>query len=241
MSKANPCMFSFLKYFLRRITSFHMDSTSTKEASSLECFGEQLAHDIETKDIDSISIDGQRCAGKTTFAKDVSDLLTQADIPNEVVAVDDFLLPRTERAGKKDPNDWYDYEKFKTVFPDFVNKKSFCFEHYNHSNGKVDKQKEIWGHPNKVLIFEGLFAAKFAEVIGFKPSLRILLWVRENKALERIIQRDGFFDAQKHTELMNTIYFPAVREYEQFLENYDFTQKINTTDFNNITTLDNVS
>jgi|GEM_PF-2584631 uridine kinase len=219
-----------------------MDSTSKKkEELSIEEFGKQLVQKIQTQNIDALSIDGQRAAGKTIFAKRISTLLEDQEIPNRVVSVDDFLIPRNERTGEKNPNDWYDHAKFKETFPRFIKKESFDFDPYNHSTGKIGAPERIKGIANQVLIFEGLFAAKFAEILGFEPPVRILLHIEEEKALERIYARDDFFSPEKNRELMDTIFFPAFREYMAFLQKYNFTHKFNTSDFSRIIPIEHAS
>jgi uridine kinase len=138
-----------------------------------------LVKHILDKKIKTIGIDGNSGAGKTTFAKALSERL------------DAFLLPidlfhRQERKDwnlQTDISKFEDLEKVNEVIRRFKRGERFTLHSlYNHADGTFTKSLIV--EPKKFLVVEGLFAMKVD--VDFK----IFLEIEPKVALARGKERD---------------------------------------------------
>ncbi len=168
-----------------------------------------------------IGIDGLGGAGKTTISAQISDTLTDREIPVTILHIDDFIHPRCVRY-RNDVPEWkcyydlqWNYTPLLKLIASFRRDGTYCGEVslYNKDEDGYDTQ-EIKIPPNGVLLVEGVFLQR-PELSGVFDAV-IWLDVPESERLCRVLQRDGYIgDADAIRKKYENRYFPAERFYAE--------------------------
>jgi len=159
-----------------------------------------------------IAIDGQAASGKTTLAKQLSDILGAG-----VIHMDDFFLPpdlRTpDRLAQAGGN--VHYERFaEQVIPHLRNNEAFTYPTFNCSKMCLDGKQTVIASPWRIA--EGSYSHH--PQLGHYMDLRIFCHVSSHEQLRRIRERNGKQMAAVFAERwipMEELYFRtyAVREH----------------------------
>lgn len=151
-----------------------------------------------------ITVDGRAASGKTTFAYELSKI-----IKGEIIQMDDFFLPvklRTKsRLSEKGGN--IHYERFmKEVIPYIGYKNSFVYRCFDCSTMDYSKVKTI--RKSDFIIIEGSYSNH--PFFGDYSDFNIFMDITSEKQLERIVFRNGLYEAKKFYEdwiPMEELYF----------------------------------
>jgi uridine kinase len=180
---------------------------------------EKIANDIQRqKQKDRalvVGVNGIDCSGKTTFAKALEGYLKTKGHPTQIIAIDDFLNPKTIRYSGSNPADNYYNKSFNTkklieklLKP--ISEKINVAARLKSVDPKTDKYnvlKRYIINADTIVILEGVFIYKkdTAPYIDYK----IYLDVPFGECLNRAIARDS---AEIYTRY-DAKYLPAQDKY----------------------------
>lgn len=153
-----------------------------------------LAEEILRRNEDLIIIDGMSCAGKTTLAEKLSEILDC-----DVIHIDDFFLPKSRQTDKTAGN--IDAERFKLQITNNLG-NDISYEKYDCKSG-------TYSNPVKVrrgrVIVEGAYSCH--QSLGLKGGVRIFLEIDKEEQRRRVLQREAF--PQRYFD----IWIPRETEY----------------------------
>jgi uridine kinase len=186
-----------------------------------------------------IGIDGVDGAGKTTFAKSLTEMLKQKNAQVLSASVDNFHNPREVRykRGENSPEgffyDSYNYDLLKEYLlnPFTKNEGKYrltAFDHITNSQTNSIPEKV---HNNNILIVEGIFLFR-PEIINYW-DFKILLTADFNTTLKRDIQRTKSKSKTEVTNKFNTRYRPGQEIYSSLVNLKEKANLIiDNTDYN---------
>ncbi len=131
-----------------------------------------------------IAIDGPCGAGKTTIAKELSDVFGC-----NVIHMDDFFLPKEQKTPERmnTPGGNFDKERFiREVLVPIRNKNDFCFRPYICKDSSFGEEINI--DINKPIIVEGSYSCH-PELCPYY-DLRIFVNIDKDTQRQRIKKRD---------------------------------------------------
>jgi len=145
---------------------------------SERAFSASLDHALETvvhKGSRIITLSGPTCSGKTTTAKKLIRMITEAGYHAVVMSIDDFFLDRT-RTNDID-GEMPDYDSVKAIdleelglcVKGLLEGKPTLIPHYDFVTGLRDSYAEYYPTERDIFIFEGIQAV-YPEVVAFLGS-----------------------------------------------------------------------
>lgn len=118
---------------------------------------------LAKKDVKIVLLCGPSCAGKTTTAGLLKDILQLKGRVVDIISMDDFFKSFSERAplpnGKPDYDspEILDYKLMKDCFSRYLSGEEVLFPEYDFKNGKsVPNVKPYKYNYNSIIIFEGI-------------------------------------------------------------------------------------
>ena len=118
---------------------------------------------ISKNNVKIVLLSGPSCAGKTTTAKLLKNILELKGRVVDVISMDDFFIDLDKRKplpnGKPDFDspDILDYDLMKDCFSRYFNGEDVYFPEYDFKNSKSIKDKKLHQYKfNTIVIFEGI-------------------------------------------------------------------------------------
>jgi len=118
---------------------------------------------INKKNVKIVLLAGPSCAGKTTTAKLLKNILELKGRVVDVISMDDFFIDLDKRKplpnGKPDFDspDILDYELMQDCFTRYFNGEDVYFPEYDFKNSKSIHNKKLYKYKyNSIVIFEGI-------------------------------------------------------------------------------------
>lgn len=144
---------------------------------------ERIKQLLKEKEYVIVAIDGCAASGKTTTAKQLSDIFNAS-----IIHMDDFFLPLEKRTEERlnTPGGNIDYERFKEEVINNLD-KDFTYNAFNCSIMKIDKA--VFIKRTNLLIIEGSYSLH--PYFGKYYDLSVFLDIDTEKQIERIRNRDG--------------------------------------------------
>ncbi len=166
-----------------------------------------------------IVIDGRSASGKTTFAKEISEL---TGVP--VLHTDDFCRPRDEKGNlaisQFDGN--FDLERFyNEVVCGIKSRRDFEIGVFDCSKGCISEKRKY--SKSNCYIAEGAYSHN--PKLGDYATIKLFFDVDKNLQRERILRRNGKNALEKYLSL----WIPAE---ERYIEHYNITEKSNHIIYN---------
>lgn len=150
---------TIIKNQSRDLHKFIMD-TESRYRGQLFTLADRI---LSKKDVKIVLLCGPSCAGKTTTAKLLKDILELKGRMVDIISMDDFFISFDERKplpnGKPDYDspEIIDYALMKDCFSRYFNGEEVLFPEYDFKNGKsVHNAKSHKYNFNSLVIFEGI-------------------------------------------------------------------------------------
>lgn len=140
-----------------------------------------------------IGVAGGSASGKTSFLRDLENLLPERSI--SIVSQDNYYFPKEMQHVDENGEINFDLptsidrKQFYKDLQDLSSGKSISKQEYTFNNASA-KPKKIIIEPAPIIILEGLFIFYFKEIREML-DLRVFLDVREDIKLSRRIKRDA--------------------------------------------------
>ncbi|MGE0868625.1 MAG: uridine kinase [Kofleriaceae bacterium] len=172
-----------------------------------------------------ITIDGIDGSGKSTYARSVVEMLTEAGEHPVLFRVDDFRSPVTwttpEREADQYHDSYYDLARCDACLGAFVEGAAcVSIPIYDNVAERVTGDHALDLAGATVAVIEGVFPLRMPRVTG---SVVIYLQVSEDEARRRIVARDlaKGRSADEITRRIDRRYFPSQRRYHRELHPED--------------------
>ena len=150
-----------------------------------------------------IAIDGRAASGKSTMARQLSEILHAP-----VVQMDDFFVPPALRSEERFqvPGSNVHYERFaEEVLPDILSKNEFAYRIFDCSIMDYNGYKKI--ETSRWRIVEGSYSQH--PQFGEYADIRVYSDVDPEEQMRRILVRNG----EKMAEMFRTRWIPLEEEY----------------------------
>ena len=150
-----------------------------------------------------IAIDGRCASGKTTLAKELSQMLTC-----NVIHMDDFFLRPEQRTSERlsIPGENVDHERFLSdVLLPLEGGKAFAFRPFSCNNCSLGDPIKVT--PKGINIIEGSYSCHPS--LWEHYDLRIFLTVSPEEQFKRIVKRNG----EQNAEVFRTRWIPLEEKY----------------------------
>lgn len=131
-----------------------------------------------------VLVSGPSCAGKTTTANLIKQILELKGRMVDVISMDDFFIDLDKRAllpnGKQDFDspDVVDYELMRDCFSRYFNGEPTYFPEYDFTNSKSIPNSKLYQYKaNSIIIFEGIHVLnpKLLKNLGTKDYFRLYI------------------------------------------------------------------
>ena len=139
---------------------------------------------ISKNNVKIVLLSGPSCAGKTTTANLIKQVLELKGRSVDVISMDDFFIDLDKRKllsnGKLDFDspDVVDYDLMKECFSNFFSGKDTYFPEYDFVNSKSVPNSKLYKYrSNSIIIFEGIHVLnpRLLENLGTKDYFRIYI------------------------------------------------------------------
>jgi len=174
---------------MQKCSKGEIGTMTDKRVMSTEEMAKSVAaviyHLLERKKSVVVGIDGRCGAGKTSFAKELQNI-----IDCNVIHTDDFFLRPEQRTKERlaKPGGNIDYERFrKEVILPLKEKSCFTYGIYDCHEGRITKTVAV--EPKAVTIIEGAYS--FHPQFSHIYDLKIFMDVEAQEQQRRIIERNG--------------------------------------------------
>lgn len=150
-----------------------------------------------------IAIDGRCASGKTTLAKELSQMLNC-----NVIHMDDFFLRPEQRTSERlsIPGENVDHERFLSdVLLPLEGGKAFAFRPFSCNNCSLGDPIKVT--PKGINIIEGSYSCHPS--LWEHYDLRIFLTVSPEEQFKRIVKRNG----EQNAEVFRTRWIPLEEKY----------------------------
>ena len=150
-----------------------------------------------------IAIDGRCASGKTTLAKELSQMLNC-----NVIHMDDFFLRPEQRTSERlsIPGENVDHERFLSdVLLPLESGKAFAFRPFSCNNCSLGDPIKVT--PKGINIIEGSYSCHPS--LWEHYDLRIFLTVSPEEQFKRIVKRNG----EQNAEVFRTRWIPLEEKY----------------------------
>jgi uridine kinase len=150
-----------------------------------------------------IAIDGRCASGKTTLAKELSQMLNC-----NVIHMDDFFLRPEQRTSERlsIPGENVDHERFLSdVLLPLESGKAFAFRPFSCNNCGLGDPIKVT--PKGINIIEGSYSCHPS--LWEHYDLRIFLTVSPEEQFKRIVKRNG----EQNAEVFRTRWIPLEEKY----------------------------
>lgn len=137
---------------------------------------------LNKNDVKIVLLAGPSCAGKTTTARLLKQILELKGRSVDVISMDDFFIDLAKRTPLPDGRPDYDspnvvnYDVMRECFSQFFSGKDTYFPEYDFKNSKSVPNSKLYKYkPNSIIIFEGIHVLnpKLLKNLGTKNYFRI--------------------------------------------------------------------
>jgi uridine kinase len=167
-----------------------------------------------------VGVDGITASGKSTFAKDLVEILRKSDRPVIYLTIDGFHNPKSirYRLGRKSPEgyfrDAYDYESItEALLTPLGNGGSlkYCTETFNLSEDKILSPTYKIAEKNSIFVVDGSFSLRkeLCDLWDYRIYLRVPFEVAAERASLR--DKDFFGSSELAREVTEDRYHAAHR------------------------------
>lgn len=189
---------------------------------------------LSKNNVKIVLISGPSCAGKTTTAKLIKQILELKGRTVDVISMDDFFIDLDKRKplpnGKPDFDspDIIDYDLMRNCFSKLFSGEDTYFPEYNFQTSKSMPNQKLYKHKaNSIIIFEGIHVLnpRLLENLGTKDYFRVYIsplksFKKENQLLTsknlRLLRRTIRDIKRRNTSAAKTMeIWPEVVEVEE--------------------------
>ena len=162
----------------RNLQKFVLDTESTYRGQLFTVANKIIAK----KNVKIVLLAGPSCAGKTTTAKLIKQILEIKGREVEVISMDDFFIDLDKRKKLPDGSTDYDspevlnYELMKECFSKLFSGEDTYFPEYDFKNSKSVPNSKLYKHKyNSIVIFEGIHVLnpKLLKNLGTKDYFKL--------------------------------------------------------------------
>lgn len=189
---------------------------------------------LSKNNVKIVLISGPSCAGKTTTAKLIKQILELKGRTVDVISMDDFFIDLDKRKplpnGKPDFDspDIIDYDLMRNCFSKLFSGEDTYFPEYNFQTSKSMPNQKLYKHKaNSIIIFEGIHVLnpRLLDNLGTKDYFRVYIsplksFKKENQLLTsknlRLLRRTIRDIKRRNTSAAKTMeIWPEVVEVEE--------------------------
>ncbi|AIO19650.1 Uridine kinase [Candidatus Izimaplasma bacterium HR1] len=133
-----------------------------------------------------VSISGKSRSGKSTLAKKLHDILQEKEMNTQIIHLEDWIIPVSERTEEMNVYDRFNYQKLINDFNNLLNEEEVHFHAYESKTRGIEKGTHSYKLIDEgVIIIDGVITLGL-DVIYNASDVTVFVEIKEKVRYERI-------------------------------------------------------
>ena len=157
-----------------------------------------------------VSISGKSRSGKTTLAKKLQELLQEENMTTQVIHLEDWIIPVSERTEDMNVYDRFNHKKVTKDFTKLFNDEEVHFHAYEAKSRNVEEGTHSYKLLDEgVVIIDGVITLGL-DVIYDASNITVFLEIKEKARYERI--KKTYVDKGLGIDEINDLYIDRLED-----------------------------